>query len=82
MLPIVYGPYQLMPREWCIVRRILDGRRQIILPEDGSNLQTVGYVENLAHAVLLAIDQPAAAEGEIFNCGDEEVLTLRQVVAR
>ncbi len=78
--PIVYGPYQLLPREWCIVRRILDGRRHIILPDDGLHLQTYGYAENLAHAVLLAVDQPEAACGQIFNCGDDEVLTLRQVV--
>lgn len=78
--PVVYGPYQLLPREWCIVRRILDGRRHVILPDDGLSLQTVGYVENLAHALLLAVDHPERAAGEIFNCGDEEVLTLRQTV--
>src|SRR6185503_16533317 len=33
--PYVYGPHQLVPREWCVVRRILDGRREIILAEDG-----------------------------------------------
>src|SRR5204863_300787 len=35
---------------------------------------------NLAHAVLLAVDQPEAAAGKVFNCGDEEVLSIRQVV--
>ena len=78
--PYVYGPYQLVPREWCIVRRILDGRPFIILPEDGLTLHHYGYAENLAHAVLLAVDAPDASRGEIFNCGDEHVLTLRQVV--
>ena len=78
--PVVYGPYQLLPREWCVVRRILDGRRHIILPDGGLTLHTTGYVENLAHAVLLAVDQPQAASGQIYNCGDDEVLTLRQVV--
>lgn len=78
--PIVYGPYQLLPREWCIVRRILDGRRHIILPDDGLHLQTFGYAENLARALLLAVDQPKNAAGQIFNCGDDEVLSLRQVV--
>jgi nucleoside-diphosphate-sugar epimerase len=78
--PYVYGPYQLMPREWCIVRRILDGRPHIIVPDDGLTLQTFGYAENLAEAVLLAVDQPGAAAGQIYNCGDETVLSLRQVV--
>jgi nucleoside-diphosphate-sugar epimerase len=78
--PYVYGPRQLMPREWCLVRRILDGRRQIIVPEDGLTLCHFGYAENLAHAVLLAVDHPQAGAGNIYNCGDQDVLSLRQVV--
>ena len=78
--PYVYGKYQLLPREWLIVRRILDGRPYIVLPEDGLTLCHYGYAENLAHALLLAVDQPAVSAGQIYNCGDEEVLTLRQVV--
>lgn len=77
--PFVYGPRQLVPREWCIVRRILDGRPFLVLPDDGLTLVTFGYVENLAHALLLAVDQPEASMGEVFNCGDEECLTTRQV---
>ena len=77
--PYVYGPRQLVPREWAITRRILDGRRHIILPDDGLTLTTFGYVENLAKAILLAVGNDQAG-GEIFNCGDEECLTLRTVV--
>ena len=39
-----------------------------------------GYTDNLAHALLLAVDRPEASMGEIFNCGDDEKLTIRQVV--
>lgn len=78
--PYVYGPYQLAPREWCIVRRIRDGRNVIILPDDGLTLQSFGYAENLAHAVLLAVDHPEKSAGQIYNCADEETLSLRQVV--
>lgn len=78
--PIVYGPYQALPREWCIVKRIIDHRPHIILPDDGLSLLSMGYAENLAHAVLLAVDQPDAARGQIFNCGDSQTLTLRQMV--
>jgi nucleoside-diphosphate-sugar epimerase len=77
--PYVYGPRQLAPREWCVVRRILDGRPFLILPDDGLTLIPFGYVDNLAHALLLAIDQPQSSKGEIFNCGDDEKLTIRQV---
>jgi hypothetical protein len=51
-----------------------------VIPDDGLTLHHHGYTENLAHAVLLGIDRPDDAAGQIFNCGDEEVLTIRQVV--
>lgn len=78
--PVVYGPRQPLPLEWCIVRRVLDGRPAIVLPDGGLTLQTTGYVENLAHAVLLAVDRPEACAGRSYNCGDERTLTLRQRV--
>ncbi|MBI3303213.1 MAG: epimerase [Deltaproteobacteria bacterium] len=83
--PYVYGPYQLVPREWCVIRRILDKRPFIILPDGGLMLSTHGYAANLAHAVLLAVDKPEASAGQIYNCGDEQVFTLHQwveVIAR
>jgi nucleoside-diphosphate-sugar epimerase len=78
--PYVYGPKQLAPREWCIVRRILDGRTEIIVPDDGLTLHHHGYTENLAHALLLAVDQPDRSRGRLYNVGDDEVLSLRQVI--
>jgi nucleoside-diphosphate-sugar epimerase len=78
--PTVYGPRQPLPLEWCIVRRVLDGRREIVLPDGGLTIHTAGYSENLAHAVLLAVDRPDAAAGQSYNCGDEQTLTLRQRV--
>lgn len=78
--PIVYGPRQLMPVEWCVVRRVLDGRARIVLPDDGLTLCHRGFTRNLAHAVLLAVDRPEASGGRIYNCGDDQVLSLRQIV--
>jgi nucleoside-diphosphate-sugar epimerase len=78
--PILYGPNQPVPREWCVVRRILDGRPHIILPDGGLTLNTYGYVENVAHAVLLAVEHAARAAGQIYNVADEQCLTVRQVV--
>jgi nucleoside-diphosphate-sugar epimerase len=76
----VYGPYQLTPREWIVVRRVLDGRRRIVVADDGLTLHHHGYTENIAHALLLALEQPDAAAGKLFNIADEEVLSVRQVV--
>ncbi len=79
--PHVYGPRQLVPKEWSFMRRALDGRKELILPDGGLSLATHGYVENLAHAVLLAVDKPRESAGQIYNCGDETQLTLRQIAA-
>jgi nucleoside-diphosphate-sugar epimerase len=78
--PYAYGPYQVVPREWSIVRRILDGRRRIVVADDGLTLHHHGFTQNLAHAVLLGIDQPDAAAGKVFNAADDEVLSIRQVI--
>lgn len=78
--PYVYGPRQPIPREWSVVRRILEKRGKILLPDGGLTLMTQGYAENLAHAVLLAIDQPEISSGKSYNVGDEQTLTLRQWV--
>jgi nucleoside-diphosphate-sugar epimerase len=78
--PIVYGPSQPVPREWCVVRRILDGRRSLVLPDSGLTIDTRGYVENVAHAVLCAVDAPKSGAGATYNVGDEVQLTLRQIV--
>jgi nucleoside-diphosphate-sugar epimerase len=78
--PYVYGPYQLAPREWSIVRRVADGRTRLVVADDGLTLHHHGYTENLAHALLLAIASPDAGAGQVFNVGDEEVLSVRQVV--
>jgi nucleoside-diphosphate-sugar epimerase len=78
--PLVYGPHQLRPREWSITRRALDKRPHIVVPDGGLLLFSHGYAENLAHAVLLGVDQPEASAGQVYNCADEEQLTLRQII--
>jgi nucleoside-diphosphate-sugar epimerase len=78
--PYVYGPRQLVPREWSIVRRVLDGRRAIVLINGGMGLLMHGYAANVAHAVMLAVDQPAIAASKAYNVGDEVQLDLRQFV--
>jgi nucleoside-diphosphate-sugar epimerase len=78
--PYIYGPYQLAPREWSIVRRVLDGRRQIVVADEGLTIHHHCYTENSAAAVVRAIEHPELSAGTIFNVGDAEALTVRQVV--
>lgn len=77
--PLIYGPGQLLPREWLIVRRVLDGRRRIIVADGGLTLRTVGYGPNVGHALSLAADNPRAA-GKTYNVADEQSLSTAQTI--
>ena len=58
--PYLYGPYQPAPREWSIVRRILDGRRWIIVADEGLTLHHHCFTENCAAAVVHAVGGPTS----------------------
>ena len=51
--PYIFGPNQVLPREWSIVKRALDGRRPLILPDGGLTLVGSSYVENATHTLSL-----------------------------
>lgn len=78
--PRIYGPRQPSPPEWAIVKRVLDGRKHMILPDGGLEIQPRCAAINAAHSVLLAIDKPAQADAQIFNCADDDQFTWRQIV--
>ena len=77
--PILYGPSSPANPEWSIVRRILDGRRQFVIAANGL-VRRRGYAQNVAHALLLAVDKPAESAGQIYNIRDEHQYTQRQQV--
>ncbi len=77
--PYIYGPNQLVPREWSVVKRVLDKRKILILADGGRSVDTVAYVENVAHAVLLAVDHIDVSAGRVYNVGDDELYSRGQV---
>ncbi len=77
--PYLYGPRQLVPREWSYVKRALDRRPTLIVADGGRTLETAAYVENAAHAVLLAVDQLDVSAGRVYNVGDDEQFTRVQI---
>ena len=77
--PMIYGPRQLPPKEWSIIRRILDKRDKLLIPDGGLVMRSRAYAENAAHALLLAIDYPESG-GQIYNVAEERTLTLREWV--
>lgn len=68
--PLVYGPQNLCPAEWGLVKRALDGRHALILPAGGRTIVSRGYADNMAHALTLAVANPAASAGKIYNVCD------------
>lgn len=77
--PMLYGPRQLIAREWPMVRRALDGRRTLIVADGGLTLKSAAHVENAAHAVMCAVDRAEVGAGRTYNVTDERALTLRQL---
>ncbi len=78
--PRVYGPRQPGAAEWSIVRRLLDGRRRILVPDGGFLAQSVLYVENAARIVFAMIENLDQSAGQAFNCADVEPITHRKWV--
>jgi nucleoside-diphosphate-sugar epimerase len=83
-LPAVYGPGDPLAREWFFVKRVLDGRHCVALPDGGLGPFHRGYVNDVARAVVLALESPLAT-GRTYNVGHKRVLTVRgitEMVAR
>ncbi len=74
-LPYVYGPLDYQHRLYPYVKRMDDDRAAIILQEDMARFRwTRGYVEDVAHAVVLAVRDESGA-GRIYNVGDPEAVS-------
>jgi nucleoside-diphosphate-sugar epimerase len=77
-LPMVYGPGTM--RDFEYVKRMVDGRPAILLDERMAGWRSPrGYVEDVAHAVALAVSDDRAA-GRIYNVAEAEAHTVREWV--
>ncbi|HEY7380254.1 MAG TPA: hypothetical protein VH572_03520 [Gaiella sp.] len=78
--PVNYGPRTPGPYDWTVIRRILDGRRSLVLADGGIKLESRVYTENAARSVLLVVDHPEVAAGKRYSVADETQFTMRQRV--
>ena len=76
--PSIYGPRNPHAWEWSTIRRVLDGRDYMVVPDGGLAVHSRLSSWNAAHSVLLAVDHPDAAAGQAFNCADDDQFSLRQ----
>lgn len=70
----IYGPNNILPLMWCIVKRLLDGRERIVVSPFARLPRTNScFGRNAAEYFLLAVDHPETSQGEAFN-GFEDVM--------
>jgi nucleoside-diphosphate-sugar epimerase len=69
--PLLWGPGQLAPKDWSVVRRAIDGRPFVPVVDGGLTIESRCYVENAAAAVLAVIDNPDGSAGRTYNVVDE-----------
>ena len=76
----IYGPYNLMPTQWIVVKRILDKRKGIIVSPFSNGIGIFGsscYAENAAEYFLLATENEAS-KGEVFIATEDKHFTIKQ----
>ncbi len=75
-LPAMYGPGDRQHRFGPAWRRIADRRPAILLGRDHATFRwTHGYVEDVAHAIVLAVSTERA-RGRVYNVGEAETPTV------
>ncbi len=76
-LPAIYGPKDAGYRFRRFIKPMVDGRPALVMPEDWSRWRfSHEYVDNVAHAVVLAIENERAI-GQIYNVAELETPTQR-----
>lgn len=76
--PAIYGPRSLVPWEWSVMKRVADGRRQMILPDDGLGIISRCAARNAAEVLLKISDHLDVANGQAYNVADDDQFSLRQ----
>jgi nucleoside-diphosphate-sugar epimerase len=76
--PQIYGPRNVLPTEWSVLRRVLDGRTRMVLPDGGLWIVSRCAARNAAALVLSVTDSLDRADGKAFNAADDEQFTVRQ----
>ncbi|WP_439025677.1 NAD-dependent epimerase/dehydratase family protein [Haloarchaeobius sp. DT45] len=74
---IVYGPHDYSERLDFWISRVNEYDR-IVVPGDGTNVWHRAYVEDVAAALRIVAEEGEA--GEVYNVGDQRLVTLQEMV--
>jgi nucleoside-diphosphate-sugar epimerase len=72
----IHGPWSTWTREWYFVKRVVDGRRAIVLAYRGASRFHPISVYNLAELIWLAAERPGR---RVLNAGDPEPPTVVEI---
>jgi nucleoside-diphosphate-sugar epimerase len=72
----LHGPGSGLPRELFFVKRILDGRRAVVLVSNGESRFHTSSVANVAELVRLSAARPGK---RVLNCADPDPPTVREI---
>jgi nucleoside-diphosphate-sugar epimerase len=72
----VHGPWSEQPRELYFVKRVRDGRRAVVLVNNGESRFHTTSVANLAELIRLAAEHPGS---RVLNAGDPEPPTVLEI---
>ncbi|MGO9584309.1 MAG: NAD-dependent epimerase/dehydratase family protein [Acidimicrobiales bacterium] len=74
--PFILGPGNFADRESFVFSR-LEARRPILLPDGGQALNQFVYIDDVARALIAAIERPDMAAGQAYNCTYSRAITNR-----
>jgi nucleoside-diphosphate-sugar epimerase len=72
----IYGPGDVASREWYFVKRVVDGRRVVVLSHRGESRFHPVSVHNLAELMRLAVERPG---GRVLNAADPDAPTASEI---
>ncbi len=74
----IHGRYARNPREWNVLKHILDGRRHVVLAHGGSSSFQTTAARTIAELVRLAVARPGR---RVLNAADPQAPTAAEIVA-
>lgn len=77
---VIFGPHDqvFLPGVQAVAQRL---KGWLPLPRSGGAIFDPVYVENVVHAMALAIERPVPS-GSVFNISNDEALTVKEFIAR
>ena len=81
-LPAVYGEYDYQAREWYFIKRLLDGRQQMLLPDYGFGINHREYAGNIAEQIAFLLAKGEVTYGQVYNSGHKHFSYYRDLVQK